>query len=102
MYPIPEVQPISDLRHNQAQMLDRLDDGPIVLTQRGKAAAVLVGPAHWNRLMERLEDLEDTVDGLAALAEHRKDPSQTSSLAEVLYEFNISERVLAEEAEGYE
>jgi len=102
MYPMPVVLPISDLCQAQAQILDRLGDGPILLTQQDKAAAVLVNPAQWNQLLEQLEDLQDALDGLAALAEHRKDPSQATPLSEVLYELGISERVLAEEAESYE
>lgn len=101
MYPIPETLPISELRHAQAQVIGRLSNGPIVLTQRGRAAAILVDPAMWNRLLEQLEDLQDTVDGLEALAEYRKDPSTTRPLSDVLYDFNISERVLAEEGENY-
>ncbi len=79
MYPIPETLPISELRHAQAQVIGRLTDGPIVLTQRGKAAAVLVEPSLWNRLLERLEDLDDAVEGLKALAEYNADPSSRSA-----------------------
>jgi len=101
MFPIPEVLPISDLRHAQAGVLNRLSGGPILLTQRGKAAAVLVDPVQWNQLLERLEDLQDAVDGLEALAAYRKDPSTARPLSDILYELNISERVLAEEGESY-
>ncbi|MBP7964182.1 MAG: type II toxin-antitoxin system Phd/YefM family antitoxin [Caldilineaceae bacterium] len=102
MFPMPVVLPISDLCHAQAQILDRLGDDPILLTRQDKAVAVWVDPTQWNQLLEQLEDLQDALDGLAALAEYRKDPSQAIPLSEVLYEFGISEHVLAEEAESYE
>ena len=59
---IPEITPISELRHRQAELLAKVCDEPVILTQRGKGVAVLVSLAAWNRLMERIEDLEDAVD----------------------------------------
>jgi len=59
---IPELVPISELRLRQSEVLKRLSDGPVVLTQRGHAAAVLVDPEQWNLLMSDLEDLQDAVD----------------------------------------
>ena len=100
MYPIPETLPISELRHAQAQVIGRLTDGPIVLTQRGKAAAILVDPSLWNRLLERLEDLDDAVEGLKALAEYNADPSSARPLEEIL-QGQVWGKVLAEEGESY-
>ncbi len=58
---IPELIPISELRIRQSSVLEQLKQGPVVLTQRSKAAAVLVDPDQWNRLMEQLEDLQDLI-----------------------------------------
>jgi len=38
----------------------------VILTQHGKAAVVLVSPDLWNRLIERLEMLDDSVEALQA------------------------------------
>jgi prevent-host-death family protein len=63
---IPRITPISDLRHQPTKFLKMLLDGPVVLTQRGQAAAVLVSPNQWNSLIEQLEDALDTIEALKA------------------------------------
>lgn len=68
MNAIPELVPISELRLRQSEVFEKLSEGPVVLTQRGRAAAVLVDPAHWNLLMKELEDLRDAADLRAARA----------------------------------
>lgn len=59
MNKVPELVPISEMRTHQAAILEQLKQGPIVLTHHSKAAAVLVDPNHWNRLLEQLEDVRD-------------------------------------------
>ncbi len=66
MHSIPEITPISELRHRQNELLAKLSEEPVILTQRGKGIAVLVGLDTWNRIMERLEDLEDALDAQEA------------------------------------
>jgi len=56
---VPELVPISEMRTHQAAILEQLKQGPIVLTHHSRAAAVLVDPSHWNRLLEQLEDARD-------------------------------------------
>lgn len=63
---MPQVIPISDLRKRQAQIVDQLRERPIVLTQHGYGAAVLISPEQWTELQDRLDDLEDTVAALRA------------------------------------
>jgi prevent-host-death family protein len=66
---IPELIPISDLRQRQEAVLSRIEDGPVVLTQHGRAAVVLVSPSQWNQLMAEIEDLQDTIDAVEARQE---------------------------------
>jgi PHD/YefM family antitoxin component YafN of YafNO toxin-antitoxin module len=61
---IPEMAPISDLQVRQDEILAALDAGPVILTQGGRAAAVLVSPKQWNELFDRLEFLEDSLDAV--------------------------------------
>ena len=61
---VPELVPISELRTRQNEILDQLADKPVVLTQHGRAAAVLVSPEQWNLLVELVEDLTDALDAL--------------------------------------
>jgi prevent-host-death family protein len=62
----PELVPISELRTRQNDVLSRLAQGPVVLTQHGRAAAVLVDTEVWNRLVERIEFLEEGLHAVEA------------------------------------
>jgi prevent-host-death family protein len=86
---LPEVIPISDLRLRQGTVLAKLDKGPVILTQRNRARAVLVDVEQWQRLMENLEDLEDALLALQAKATDREPPAP---LEDVLAELNLVEK----------
>lgn len=62
---MPELAHVSDLRKRQSEILDRLSAGPVLLASKTHAPAVLVDAAQWNRLVERLEELEDEVAALS-------------------------------------
>jgi hypothetical protein len=64
MYKTLELIPISRLRKEQDEVLARLAEGPVVLTQYGDAAAVLVDPDQWNQIIEELETWIDSFDAL--------------------------------------
>ena len=62
MNPVPEIAPISDMRVRQMEIVQKANQGPVVLVERGsKPALVVLSPALWNALAERLEFLEDAV-----------------------------------------
>ncbi len=48
---LPEIVPVSDLRRNAAKVIKRVRDsqGPIVITQRGRAAAVILSVEAYER-----------------------------------------------------
>jgi len=83
MSTVPVTIPISDLRARQSDILRDLSQGPVVLTQHGRAAAVMVSPERWNRLLEELEDLRDTIAAVESYDEYRRDPSTARPWAEV-------------------
>jgi prevent-host-death family protein len=58
------VLPISDLRSKAKEVLQQIKKQPIILTQRGRARAVLVDFDTYNRLVERQAALERTLDAL--------------------------------------
>lgn len=66
MKTVPRLVPISKLRQIQGEILEKLSEGPVVLTQHGEAAAVLVDPEEWNRLIEELEIWQDSFDAMEA------------------------------------
>jgi prevent-host-death family protein len=59
---VPELVPISEIRKRQNEILIQLKDSPVILTQRGRAAAVMVSPQEWNRLVNKLKDLEEALE----------------------------------------
>lgn len=69
MDPLPEVVPISELRLRQNELLEQVSDKPILLTQHGRAVAVLIGPDPYNRLLEHIEDLQLAIDAVEARAQ---------------------------------
>ena len=69
MDPLPEVVPISELRLRKNELLKQVSEKPIVLTQHGRAVAVLLGPESYNRLLEHIEDLQLAMDAVEARAE---------------------------------
>jgi prevent-host-death family protein len=56
-----DIQPLSEFRANAAAMLERVRSTrrPLVLTQRGHSAAVVVDVAEYERLIEEIELLRD-------------------------------------------
>ena len=63
---IQQFVPITDMRLRHSQVLALLDNGPVILAQRSKPAAVLVNVDMWDRIAEYVDELEATVDALDA------------------------------------
>ena len=61
-----DLVPVADLRANMAGWLKQVDSTrrPVVVTQRGKAAAVLVHPAMLDDLEEERELIQKVLRGL--------------------------------------
>lgn len=57
MYKVLPTMPVSELRTQQAAILSQLQETPILLTQRGQGAGVLVHPDTWNKVIDQLEHL---------------------------------------------
>lgn len=66
MDPLPDMVPISELRLRQNDLLAKVSAKPIVLTQHGRAVAVLLGPEPYNRLLEHIEDLQLAIEAVEA------------------------------------
>ncbi len=66
MNALPELVPISDLRTRQAEVLAGLADGPVILTQHSRAAAVLLSTEQYNQMLALLEELQDSLDAREA------------------------------------
>ena len=68
---LPAIVPITDLRDDAAAVLDRVrrSDGPLVITQRGRTAAVLLSAEAFERGEKEREILRLVARGEAELRE---------------------------------
>lgn len=62
MTTIYPILPVSDLRYKTKEILNQVGDEPVVLTQRGRATAVLINFDAYNEMVRRLQALEEIRD----------------------------------------
>jgi len=79
-----DIVPVSDFKAQAAEWLKRIaaTGQPLVITQNGKAAGVLLSPAHFDALSERARFTSSVDAGLADSAAGR-----VRSHADVVVEF---------------
>ena len=65
-----DIQPVSEFRKNAANFIDRIrkEKRSIVLTQHGKSAAVLVDVSEYQRMVEKLDKMEDLLEAERQIA----------------------------------
>ena len=83
MQTIPDIVPLVEMQSQANEMLQRLQRGPVVLTQNDRATAVLVSPDAWNDLLAELEELRDTLDALRAYEVYQQQPEALKSWREI-------------------
>ena len=73
MAKIPKIIPVTDLRHDAAAVLKRLQSShqPLVITQRGRAAAVLVSIEDYDRSQHERELLRLLAKGEQEISKAR-------------------------------
>lgn len=69
MTTIYPILPVSDLRYKTKEILNQVGDEPVVLTQRGRATAVLINIDAYNEMVRRLQALEEIRDEAMMLAQ---------------------------------
>jgi len=75
---------VTELRSELASYLASLREGPLLVLSHSKPAAMLIEPEEFDRLIERVEFLEDLLDGRQAVAEYLEDPSVAADAEEIL------------------
>jgi prevent-host-death family protein len=75
---------VTELRSELSSYLESLREGPLLVLSHSKPAAMLIEPEEFDRLIERVEFLEDLLDGRRAVAEYLEDPSVAADAEEVL------------------
>lgn len=65
-----DIQPVSEFRKNAASFIDRIqkEKRSIVLTQHGKSAAVLVDVSEYQRMVDKLDKMEDLLEAERQIA----------------------------------
>lgn len=65
-----DIQPVSEFRKNAASFIDRIQKQKrsIVLTQHGKSAAVLVDVSEYQRMVDKLDKMEDLLEAERQIA----------------------------------
>ena len=73
---IEDIRPVSDFRANTAEYIERVTKHrrPLVLTQHGRSAVVILDVNEYQSLVDRLEILEDISASEADLSEGRTVP----------------------------
>jgi prevent-host-death family protein len=89
MSKVPAIVPVSDLRGDAANILERVKKGhePVVITQRGRAAAIMVSIEEYERAAHEREILR-----LLAQGDKEVTSGKGHDLEEVMKE---AERILA-------
>jgi len=71
--PSRTLKPVTEVKRNATRIIARLqkDHQPVLITERGRSAAVLVDVETWDGLSRRLEVLEAIARGERAFADGR-------------------------------
>ena len=83
---IPNIIPVSDLRQDSAAVLKRLQDeeGPLVITQRGRAVGIIQSLAAFRKAEKEREILR-----LLAMGEREIAAGEGYSLASIMKEADV-------------
>ena len=78
MRPSQDIKPISYVKAHSAQVLEQVNtSGPMVITQNGEAAAVLMGVKDYEKLHESLALLKILAMGKKSIEEGKGSPAET-------------------------
>ncbi len=83
MYKAMPTMPVSDMRTRQAAILAKLSETPVLLTQHGHGAGVLVHPDLWNEMVELLAEYDDILMVRERMHEAETDPSVMHPIADL-------------------
>ena len=74
---------VTELRSDLSSIIANLGDGPLLVLSHSKPKAMLIEPEFFDNLIERLELLEDLLDGRQALSEYIQNPDIAIDAEEV-------------------
>jgi len=74
---------VTELRLDLSSHLASLEDGPLLVLSHSKPKAMMIEPELFDNLLERVELLEDLLDGRQAIAEYIENPNIALDAEEV-------------------
>ncbi len=74
---------VTELRLDLSSHLASLEDGPLLVLSHSKPKAMMIEPELFDNLLERVELLEDLLDGRQAIAEYIENPDIALDAEEV-------------------
>lgn len=80
---MPDVVPVSQLRGKHKEIFRQIEDGPILLAQHSRPAAVLVSVADWNAREKQFELLEARLKYLEVKRQFEENPPRLVSFDEI-------------------
>lgn len=74
--PTTDVRPVTEFRANTSAIIEQMHatKRPVILTQHGRSAAVLLDPVVYERLVDEIELLRDLATAESQIAEGRTIP----------------------------
>jgi len=74
---------VTELRSDLSSIIANLEDGPLLVLSHSKPKAMLIEPELFDNLIERVELLEDLLDGRQAITEYIQNPDIALDAGEV-------------------
>jgi prevent-host-death family protein len=73
---LPTLKPVTEVKRHAVEILDQLreDRIPVLITERGREAAVMLDVGTYKGMLKRLEILEAIAAGERAILERRVSP----------------------------
>jgi prevent-host-death family protein len=86
---------VADLRSRMAELLEQVRQtrGPMYVTQRGQARAVLLAVEEYDALLDQLEYLDDSLEALRAKERRESGRERTEPLETVMRNLRARGRV---------
>lgn len=63
---IPQTASMQDIKNRTSAVTKKFAKGPVMLMNRATPQAILISPAQWNAILDRLEGMQDAIVTLQA------------------------------------
>jgi prevent-host-death family protein len=75
------TRPISEFRQNQASIMEAMESGPVVLTQHGRDAAVIMTSEYYNTIIKLLRKYQG-YESMSRLLTNTEEPASWINVKE--------------------